>query len=83
MLVFLLGITASFSHHHDLGDDVVDCVSCHAGGNAHALTPAAPPALLAIFLVVLYLAARRPRYVNVVPLRYLISSRQAPPAPMA
>ena len=28
---------------------------------------------------VMYLAARRPQYVNVVPLRYLIPSRQAPP----
>lgn len=82
-IVFVLGLTASLSHHHDGADELADCVLCQAGSNAQAALPAAPPELLAIFLVIAYLAARRPEYVNVVPQRYLIPSRQAPPAFMS
>lgn len=84
-ILFVLGLTASLSHQHqhDAADDLLDCVTCHVGANAHAVMPAAPAELLAIFLIVLYLAARRPQYVNVVPLRYLIPSRQAPPVLMS
>jgi hypothetical protein len=67
------------AHHHD-GHDMVECVTCHLGGKLATALPAAPPELLAIFLVIAYLVALRPSYVNVVPLRYLIPSRQAPPA---
>lgn len=70
---------AFFSHNHDVADDVADCVSCQLGSNKAAALPAAPPAILAIFLVVAYLVARRPEYVSITPRRYLIPQRQAPP----
>lgn len=81
MIVLVLQLSgAFFSHNHDLADDVADCVSCQVGTNKAATLPAAPPAILAIFLVVAYLVALRPEYVSIVPRRYLIPPRQAPPA---
>lgn len=80
-IVFILQLSSAFSsHEHDFADEVADCVSCHIGSNIAVAMPAAPPAILAVFLVVAYLVARRPEYVSVTPRRYLIPPRQAPPA---
>lgn len=79
-LILLFQLTASVSHHHDAPDDLAQCVVCHMGGKLNATLPAPPPELLAIFLVIAYLVARRPEYVSIIPLRYLTPSRQAPPA---
>lgn len=82
-IVFVLQLTGALAHQHDQSHDLAECAICHAGGSAQAALTSAPPELLAIFLVIAWLAARRPEYVNVVPLRYLIPSRQAPPAFMS
>ncbi len=80
VLVMLVQMTLAYSHRHDTIDEMADCVVCHMSGGKAAPLPAAPPALLAVFLVIAYLAARRPDYVSVTPRRYLIPPRQAPPA---
>jgi len=82
-IVFVLQITSALAHQHDQAHDLAECAICHVGSSAQAALPSAPPELLAIFLVIAYLVARRPQYVNVIPLRYLIPSRQAPPASMS
>lgn len=79
-LVLLAQLTLAVSHQHDTLDEMADCVICHVSGGKAAALPATPPTLLAVFLVIAYLAARRPDYVSVTPRRYLIPPRQAPPA---
>lgn len=82
-ILFVLQVSSALAHHHDQAHDLADCAICHVGSSAQAALPSVPPELLAVFLVIAYLAARRPEYVNVIPQRYLIPSRQAPPASMS
>ena len=79
-LILLFQLTVAVAHHHDAPDDLAQCVVCHLGGKLDATIPAPSSELLAIFLVIAYLVARRPDYVSIVPLRYLTPSSQAPPA---
>ena len=79
-LMLVVQLTAAASHEHDPADDLADCVLCHMGSKLSATMPAVAPQLLAVWLVIAYLVARRPDYVSIVPLRYLTPSRQAPPA---
>ena len=79
-IVFALQLIVSFSHNHDGHDELADCVTCQVSSQVTGVLPAAAPELLAIFLVIAYLAARRPEYVSVVARSYLIPPRQAPPA---
>lgn len=80
-LVLVLQVAGAAFHDHDLGEQLSDCVSCHVASQASAALPAVSPQLLAVFLAVAYLVARAPRPLPVVPRRYLIPPRQAPPAP--
>lgn len=78
-IVFALQLATASSHDHDFADDVADCVACQVASNAALPLPGTPPAVLAILLVVAYLVARRPQYVNVTPRLYLLPPPQAPP----
>jgi len=78
-LTLSLQLIGSGFHHHDLDEQLSDCVSCHVTSHANAALPAAPPLLLAVFLAVAYVLARLPRPPLVVLRQYLIPSPQAPP----
>lgn len=79
-IVLLFQLAASFSHQHDQADDFGDCVACQVAGNLAGALPATPPALLAVFLALVYLAARRPQRLRIVARRYVIPPRHGPPA---
>lgn len=78
-LVLALQLVGASFHDHDLGEQLSDCVSCQIAAHAGAALPAVAPQLLAVFLAVAFILARLPRTAPVVPRRYLIPLRQAPP----
>ena len=78
-LVFALQMLGAGWHTHDLADQGADCVSCQIAAQLPATTPGAAPALLAVFLAVAYVLARRPRTVHIARPGYLRPSPHAPP----
>jgi hypothetical protein len=79
-LVLVLQLMGVAFHKHDASEQVPDCVACQIASQPLGDVPAVPASLLAVFLVVAYLLARQPHAPAVVPRRYLIPARQAPPA---
>ncbi|MFC0252744.1 hypothetical protein [Massilia consociata] len=80
-LVLVSQLVGAAFHKHDATEQLPDCVACQLASQPLADIPAVPPSLLAVFLLVAYVLARQPRPPAVVLRRYLIPSRQAPPAP--
>lgn len=79
-VVFVLQMLAAASHAHDAADKLDDCVACQMSAHFPADLPSTPPALLAVFLAVVYLLARLPAAPAAFAApRYLIPPRQAPP----
>jgi hypothetical protein len=80
-LVLALQLLGVAFHKHDASEQAPDCVACQIASQALGDIPSVPPSLLAVFLVVAYILARQPQALTVIPRRYLIPARQAPPAP--
>lgn len=78
-LLFALQLIGAAAHQHELTDTLPDCAICHVAGHATADLPAAPPAILAVFLALAYVLARLPIRRFFAAPSYLIPSRQAPP----
>jgi len=79
-LALVLQLIGVAFHEHDTSEQVPDCVACQIASQSLGDVPAVPAALLAVFLVVAYVLARQPQALAVIPRRYLIPARQAPPA---
>jgi len=79
-LAFAWQLMASSAHHHELGDRVHDCVSCHIGGNLHGGVPPVPALTAPSTPALLYALPLVADVQSFVAPSYLIPPRQAPPA---
>lgn len=78
--LFLFQLVVTAGHRHEAADTKAHCVVCHAAAPALGDLPAAGAVLLALWLAVAYLLARRPEGEHLVVPAFLRPASQAPPA---